>query len=284
MKWTQFFAVIAIAAVTSFVVGTQVVPSKNDVHKETAYERVMRTNTLRCGYIPYSYAFKIDPNTKQKSGVVYDVVEEIGRLNHIKIDWAEELTWATFVTALETGRVDAFCSGAWIETPNVKYIGYSTPLYFNGIGAYGRADETRYTSADQLNDPAVRLMARDGGTPQLIGRQEFPKATEVSLASGVMDGELIEGVLAGKADALIAGDDLLADYTAQNPGKMKELFPGHKIRTYPLALALPMQDVGLKNMIDSTLLEMKGESFVEKALKRNAPNGAWILDLALVKP
>jgi ABC-type amino acid transport substrate-binding protein len=250
---------------------------------ETAYQRVLRTNTLRCGYIPYTYAFIVDPNTKAMSGVFYDVVEEIGRLNHIKIEWTEELTWATISTALETGRVDAFCSGLWIETQNARFMAYSTPFYYNGISAYGRADETRFAEPSALNDPAVRFVTRDGGTPDIVARQDYPKAQRVTFPSAVTDGEMIENVLSNKADVFIYGDDFLADYMAHNPGKLKDLFPGYKFRVYPIAIGLPMLDVGLKNTIDSSLAELRGGRFIEKALQKYAPEGSWIADPSKVK-
>lgn len=286
MKFSQIALVVALSAITAFAVGKYTaapsVTSVKEVKKETAFDRVMRTNTLRCGYIPYSYAFKIDPNTKKMSGVLYEVVEEIGRLNHIKIDWAEELTWATLATSLETGRVDAFCSGIWIETQNAKFIAYTTPLYYNSIGIYARADENRFTKLSDLDAASVRFITRDGGTQDIVARQDFSDATRVSMPSAVSDGELIEGVLSNKADVLLYGDDYLSDFVAKNPTKLKELFPGEKIRVYPLAIGLPMLDVGLKNMFDSTLAEMAGGRFVEKALARNASKGSWIPVLSVL--
>lgn len=283
MKIAKLLLVVLVAAVTSFGVVKLTDDPSQESKKETAFERVMRTGTLRCGYIPYSYAFMVDPNTKQMSGVMYDVVEEVGRLNRLKIDWAEELTWATVSTSLETGRVDALCSGIWIETQNARFMAYSSPLYYNSIGIYVRGDETRFAKLDDLNDASVRFITRDGGTPDVVARQDFARATRVSLPSGISDGELIEGVLTGKADVLLYGDDFLVDFLAKNPGKLKELFPGQKIRVYPLAIGLPMLDVGLKNVIDSTLAEMRGSKFIEKALKKNAPEGSWVPDLSALK-
>ncbi|MDD2326501.1 MAG: transporter substrate-binding domain-containing protein [Alphaproteobacteria bacterium] len=284
MKLSQIALVIMLSAVTAFAVGKYTAaPAPAAAKQETAYQRVLKSNTLRCGYIPYSYAFRLDPNTGKMSGVMYDVVEEIGRLNHIKIDWAEELTWATVATSIETGRVDALCSGIWIETQNAKFMAYSTPLYYNSIGVYARANEDRFHKLSDLNAPNVRFITRDGGTPEVISRQDFPAATQVSLPSGISDGELIESITSGKADILLYGDDFLSEYVIQNPTKLKNIFPNQKVRIYPLAMGLPMLDVGLKNMIDSTLEEMRGSKFIERSLKKNAPEGSWVPDLSALK-
>ena len=45
--------------------------------KESAYERVIRTGIIRCGYFVWPPFLAIDPNTNKKSGIFFDIVEEI---------------------------------------------------------------------------------------------------------------------------------------------------------------------------------------------------------------
>ena len=214
------------------------------------------------------------------SGVLYDIMMELGRLNQIKIDWSEELTWATVSTAIGTGRVDAMCSGMWIDTQNGAYLAFSDPFYFNSVSAYGRANETRFTKLEDLNNATVRVATRDGGTPAIIARQDFPQATVVSLPSGISEGELVEQLLTNKADVFFYGDDTLMDFMSKNPGKLKPLFSEKKLRIYALAIALPMQDVGMKNMINNSISEMKGSKVIERALKTHALPGSWVNDMS----
>ena len=73
---------------------------------ESTYDRVMRTGTLRCGYINYPPHFQIDPATGQKSGISYDIANEMGRLLNLKIEWVEEVGWATTVETIKSGRIE----------------------------------------------------------------------------------------------------------------------------------------------------------------------------------
>lgn len=78
---------------------------------ESAYERVMRTQTIRCGYVVYPPAVIQDPNTGALSGIIYDVMQEAGNLLGLEIEWAEEVGWANTVETIRTGRTDAICVG-----------------------------------------------------------------------------------------------------------------------------------------------------------------------------
>jgi ABC-type amino acid transport substrate-binding protein len=278
----SFYLHIIAVAVVIFAVGSFFQPKKEDSSGQAAvraistYDRVLKTKTLRCGYIPYSYFFKVDPNSGNKSGVMYDTVNELGRLLDLKVEWAEELTWATVVTAIDTGRVDAFCSGMWIDTRNGKFLNFSRPLFFNSIGVYGRADENRFQSIDQLNQPNVRVVSRDGGTSSIIQAQDFAKSTLVSLPSSISDGEIVAYIVTNKADVIFYGDDYLAQYMQENPGKIKPLFPDQKLRKYATAIGLPMADPAFTNMINNALIEMESARFVDRALLSHAPPGSWL--------
>ena len=280
---TILISIIAAALVSFAVVKTQspvtgamtTAPAKQ---KETVYERIIRTGKIRCGYIPYSYFFRLDPNTGAFSGVNYEITNEVGRLMNLKIEWTEELTWATVVTALQTGRVDAFCSGMWIDTQAGKFLSYTQPLYFTSVSAYGRADETRFSKLDDLNNPSVRAISRDGGTPGIVARQDFPKATVISLPSGVSDGEMLAYLTTSKADVIFYGDDYLLQYMHENPGQLKALFPDKKLRVYATAIAFVIDDPALKNMFDNAVTELKGSRIIEKVLQKEAPLGGWMLE------
>lgn len=275
MKLVHIFLVLVASCAAAFVVASAMQPGVGQ-KKETTYERVIRTQTLRCGYIPYAYDFIVDPNTKKMSGVMYDVMAEVGRLTQLNIAWTEELTWATIVPAIESGRIDAFCSGMWIDTQNGKFLAFSMPLFFNGVSIYGRANETRFTRLEDINDPSIRVVSRDGGTPGIIAQQDFPRAKVISLPSGVSDGEMLEQIFTNKADVIFYGDDYLMEYVRKNPHKLKPILPQVKLRVYATAIALPVADVALKNLIDNTIVEMKGSKLVDKALKVHAPPGSWM--------
>jgi len=77
--------------------------------KELTFDRVMRTNTLRCGYVVLPPQFIQDPKTGHFSGVAYDVVMEVAKRLQLKVEWTEQVNFATVGEGLKAGRYDAFC-------------------------------------------------------------------------------------------------------------------------------------------------------------------------------
>ena len=45
--------------------------------QETAFDRIMRTNVLRCGYAVATPWMMVDPNTNKPYGVNYDVTDAL---------------------------------------------------------------------------------------------------------------------------------------------------------------------------------------------------------------
>ena len=59
---------------------------------ESAFDRVMRTNTLRCGYWNWAPLFSVDTATEQQSGIFYDLMAYIGPAMGLKVEWTKEVT------------------------------------------------------------------------------------------------------------------------------------------------------------------------------------------------
>lgn len=53
----------------------------------------MATRTLRCGYGLWEPAVMRDPNTGEVSGLFVDIMEALGELTDIEIEWMEEVPW-----------------------------------------------------------------------------------------------------------------------------------------------------------------------------------------------
>ena len=69
--------------------------------KESAYDRVIRTGVLRCGYFVWAPHFSVNMKDGKKSGVYYDIIEELGKSLNLKIDWSYEYTLGQQVEALK---------------------------------------------------------------------------------------------------------------------------------------------------------------------------------------
>ena len=238
-------------------------------HAETSYERVMRTRTIRCGYIPYSPAVMIDPNTKAFSGIIVDVMNEAARLLNMKVEWSAELTWGTTVDALKTGKVDALCVGFWENPAEGQYVFFSRPLYYSPIYPYVRADDHRFDKdISLLNDPAVTIISTDGEMSGITARQDFPKAKLFSLPNSAETSEQMLDITAKKADVSFYEAWIAEDFIAKHKGSLRRLPYQGPMRVFADTIALPMDDIRLKSMLDAALGQILNSGHMDKIVTK----------------
>ena len=141
---------------------TSSTPDKTQPAKETAFDRVVRTNVLRCGYGIWKPGLSKDPQTGKLSGIFYDYLEAIGQHTGLKIEWTEEVGWGDFPAALNSGRIDAMCFGAWPKAVSAREVLFTEPTYFLPINAYVRDGDTRFDGAiEKVNAPSIKISTMD---------------------------------------------------------------------------------------------------------------------------
>jgi hypothetical protein len=85
------------------------IPDIRAARKETSFERIQRTQTIRVSYAPYAPNVMVDPNTRQMSGIFYDIVNLIGQYLGMKIQWTEEVGWVK--SPRDLSRENMTCAG-----------------------------------------------------------------------------------------------------------------------------------------------------------------------------
>ncbi|MGE4352074.1 MAG: hypothetical protein AB7E52_07800 [Bdellovibrionales bacterium] len=119
---------LAIMALILSVISFQ--NPKQTTIPETAYERVMRTSTLRCGFYNVPPFITVDPTTQKIGGMNYRYVEKMAKLLGLSVQWSEVLPGQQ-VEVLKTNRIDAMCGG---EAPMIAqisaFLSYSTPIIY----------------------------------------------------------------------------------------------------------------------------------------------------------
>ena len=236
---------------------------------ETAFDRIMKTQTIRCGYV-VTEAVQKDPNTGTIQGIVPDIMAEAGRLLNLKIEWAEELNWANYVEAISSGRVDAICTNFWMEPNGSKVVGYTVPFYYSGVGIFVRKDDKRFDNhIAAIDDPNVRVSGMEGEISAMIAEQDFPKAQKVMISQMGDGSQLLMELVSGKADIAFVDVAIARRFDHSNPDKIRNIVPEAPIRIFANTIALPPEDVRLKTMLDATLSQMLYGGFIEKVLKKH---------------
>jgi ABC-type amino acid transport substrate-binding protein len=193
--------------------------------RETAYDRVMRTGVIRCGYIIWPPFLDKDLKAGAFKGMNYDYMEALADSLGLKVEWASEVTNGLQVEALRTGKIDAICSAEGPFVPRTaRYLFYSEPLAYFPSVFYARPDDRRFdNNIDAINQPDVRIVTIDGDSSYEITKAQFPKAISHNIPQISPSGQMMMEVITGKADLLITDALTIAGFLKENPGALREV-------------------------------------------------------------
>ena len=237
--------------------------------KESAFNRVMRTNTLRCGYVALPPQFIIDPKTGQFSGVSYDVVTEIAKRLHLKVEWTEQVNFATVGEGIKSGRYDAFCLTGY-RWPNLaRVFDYTDPVFYSTTNAYVRKNDHRFDrDLKTINDDKVTVATIDGEASEAIRNDDFPRAKIYSMPQDTAISMLLEAVDSGKADVALANPLMVMPYLQAKPDTIRRIEGHNPIRAYAHALAFGKGEQEMASTFNVALEEMLNSGVIDQILDR----------------
>ncbi len=244
--------------------------------KESAFERVMRTGEIRCGYIPWPGHIEVDPNTAKKSGMIINIMDAIAEELELKIVWAEEVGWGNFAEGLKTNRYDALCSAVWKSGVRAKMGLLTRTLFYEGMTGVARSDDNRFDeSLDKLNSPDATVAVIDGDITQAIRKKQFPKSKELALPSDIDSGGYILSVVTEKADVTFVGVKILENYNKNNDKKLKKILGGKPVRMFPDSMAVQSGEHDLKAMLDAAIETLQVSGDMKRILQPYRKDGIY---------
>jgi polar amino acid transport system substrate-binding protein len=275
MKFSHVVVVAAVSAVVTLATVQWIRPSSNPGGAASvapygkAYERVMRTNTLRCGYILMAPYFVQDSNSGEMSGIWKESTDVLAKKLDLKVEWIET-TFGTVVQDLTDGKIDAHCSGIWPSPLRAKQLLFSQPHSFSSYGAFVRADDHRFDEKplEQLNDPSVKILTLDGDMSAIIYKSQFSKASNISLPQNSDVAQMLENVLTKKADLTFVDPATASDFLSKNPNSIRELYPNKPIRLFPNTFTVAKGEQQLLEMLDVAVNEARYEGAFDAILRK----------------
>lgn len=225
--------------------------------KETVFDRVMRTRTLRCAYTPYPPLVIKDANTGKLSGFMYDLVEEMGKQLSLKIEWTVEVAPAGMFEGFLANQYDAICAGYFRNPARATRGDFTDPLFFMASSVYVRADDTRFDSDMYLlNSKEYSFATIDGEIAAFTVKEDFPQARVSSLPETAISDVSIRmlNVTTKKNDATIIEDVLANDFSKKSPVQIKALLP--PVRVQGSTIIVPQNEYPLKRMLDASIANM----------------------------
>ena len=269
MKLPHILLIILLSLVTS-VIGAKYVGSQNGngatMARESAYDRVMRTGVLRCGYILYPKLIERDPNTGKLSSMYYDFMEELGKQLSLKIEWTEEVGFSNAFDGLKTKRYDVICDPLSQTPSRARVTEFTNPILYFPYFLYARAGDSRFDHAyEKINDPSVKIALLEGELSQYVKADLFPKAKMVSLTNLTDANQVYMQVAMGKADLAMAEPSSIEGFILHNPGKLRKVL-GPSLRMQAGGLEIAVGEEQLKSMLNTTILSMGSTGFTQRLM------------------
>ncbi|HAX91514.1 MAG TPA: hypothetical protein DCY07_04810 [Rhodospirillaceae bacterium] len=274
MKLSHLALVVVLSAATAFGVTKYAAPTTTTATespaKETAFERVMKTNTLRCGYYVFPPVVMRDPNTGKMSGFTVDMMEAIAAKTGLKIEWTEESTFGNWIPALQSNRYDAMCAPMWSDMALGRETIYTRPLFYAGMYPLVRADDTRFDgpeALDKMNSPDVTILGQDGNSILFLAKEAFPKAKFFTVAAQVDGPSVIQNIMTGKADVVLLDRNGLAEYNKHGLNlKLIEL--PRPIKAQPFVLPVNRKETELREFLDNAVHDLLVSGTMDRLLTK----------------
>ena len=249
MKAKSLILTILIAALVSVLSVTVMLPdgqSGKEAVKETAYERVMRTGLLRCGYYIWPPFYDLDPNTGALTGLNRDFVDATASLLGINVEYTHEIVLGQQVEEFRRGNIDAICGdGAWVIAAS-KRIDFTTPYAYAPVYAYGRKADANQTD---MNTAQIKFIGLDGDLSQELARARYPQAIHQTLSAMSTPADLMLHVTGGKADYVVIDPISVSEFEASNGDVLSASSPA-PLGIYPIGFSVEKGQSDLIRMLN----------------------------------
>jgi ABC-type amino acid transport substrate-binding protein len=272
----QNILTIVIAAVVAFSVVWGVgsrggADSAGAPARESAYDRVMRTGVLRCGYYVWPPYFEQDSNTKDITGLIPDLMDQIGAYLDLKIEYVQLSAMGMQIEDMKRGMYDTTCMDSYVVFTMIKMVDYSAPYAYVPVFAYVRSDDQRWTRMEDLNNPDINFVGLDGDLSVGLVGHRFPKAKLTTLAATVDAATLMVNVATKKADAAIIDSGLVNSYNRNNDVKLRPLESAPAV--YPIVFSVTKGEDRLVRMLDGGVSALINTGVMDELIEKYKSEG-----------
>lgn len=240
-------------------------------HADSAYDRVMRTGTVRCGYLPWAPYWDKDVKTGSLRGINKDTFDKVFTLLNLKVEYVE-VTLGYQVNDLKNGKVDAICGdGPWIIS-TAMHVDFGQAYVYQPVYVYVRADNKTLKTESDLDNRAVTFAGIDGDLSSDLKNFRFPNARLNTLINLSDPAALLMEVVSGKADAVIIDSVAAEKIVENNPGKLKRILDGKPLAVYPNAFSVAKGEDRLLRALNEGVAAVLNTGMMDEVLEKWDPH------------
>lgn len=272
MKNTLFTIIIAILA--SF--GTyKFLPQGEGVamadKKETVYERVMRTGKIRCGYFVEPPFTLKNESTGKFSGLSVELVTMIAKDLNLKVEWAEQISFATMPQDLNNNRYDMVCGSVFV-LPRSGQMNYTTPYAYVSMLGYVAPDNTAFDkSFSEVDWNKVTIAGLDGEGATTAAQKILPEAKMNILPQLSSISEMLMLVASNKADIGFVLPSVFENFNKNNPNKLRKANLDKPLYSYAVGFGVALNQPAFKTMINNALLQLNTSGELDTLFDKHDP-------------
>ena len=237
--------------------------------KESTYARVMRTGVLHCSYGLWEPAVMRDPTTGQFSGIVYDLMQEVGKSLNLKVEYSLEVPWDSIGVTLKSGKADAHCAGVFATPSRGRVLAFSDPMFFSPTVAFARKDDNRFDyNLDLINQPDITVALSDDDITREIYQRDYSQAKKWELPQFAPPEELFLALSSKKADVTFNAPSRLHSFEKGYPGVVKIIPTTKPLRIFPNSIAVDIGDEELLHVLNTAIDQMIDSGIVDKLIAK----------------
>lgn len=242
-------------------------------NKGGAFERIVESGIIRCGYYVFPPITYRDPNTGELSGLAVDFMNRIADRADLKVEWTEEVTWANWVPELQAGRFDVACTSMWPELTMMKAVSFTESPFFSGLYPLVRLDDPRFDRGgrERINQPDVTILTQEGNASDSIARDTFPQAKFFSLPPTASGAEFFQALFAKKADVTLTDRNGLYYYEKNNGKNFKFIGESHPVKIQSFPLAVNRGEEELLTFLNQAIRELDYSGDTDRILRKWEP-------------
>ena len=237
MKKALALAVAAVVTGLSFTQAAQAGPR---------LDKIMETKVIRVGtpgdYRPF--AIKTDTGF---SGHDIDLIETMAKELGVKVEYVQT-SWPNLMKDLQSNQFDVAVGGITRNVNRMRVVdmlpGYAP---FGKVALVRTADKAKFTTAESLNQPSVRVIKNPGGTNEAYVRANL-KAAQV--ATHDKNAEIPALIAEGKGDVMITETYEALHYAKADPRLHAAFIDAPLTPKNTLGFMLPTDDADYVRVMD----------------------------------
>lgn len=255
-----------------FLAGFLGVCALQPAHADSVADRVLDTETLKCGYAEWTPILFKDMATGDMQGMSRDIIDAIGHKLGVEVEWTENAGWGTLAEGLAAKRYDMICVTLGQITTRARVIDFSRPIFYLPVYPIVRADDARFDkNLDLLEKPSTKIGVLEGEASALLAAERFPKAATIAISQTSDYSLLMEDIKAKKSDISFITADTFDSFNKKQPGVFKIANHGTPISVIAAGFGLPTNDIQFKNLIDTAVAELQNEGTMDRLMDKYDP-------------